>query len=79
MSRATPQRAVRSATPVDVPVDRPAIEALLQEYRNAWMAGDAQRVMATLTPESVPADAFSVSADLTGVNLFLEIRKPSNG
>jgi extracellular factor (EF) 3-hydroxypalmitic acid methyl ester biosynthesis protein len=35
--------------------------------------------MAALRPESVSPEAASVTADLTGVNLFLEIRKPSNG
>jgi uncharacterized protein (TIGR02246 family) len=33
--------------------DSDAIRAVHQEYRDAWLAGDATRVMATLTPDAV--------------------------
>jgi len=34
--------------------------------------------MAALKPALAPADACSIQADFTGVNLFVEIRKPEN-
>lgn len=33
--------------------DRRAIEAVLDEYVAAWLAGDAERVLRTLTPDAV--------------------------
>jgi len=35
------------------PSDRAAIEATIQKYRTAWLAGDAEGVMSTLTGEAV--------------------------
>lgn len=38
-----------------------------------------QRLLRQLVPEAAPADSFSVKSDATGVNVFLEVRKPSHG
>jgi extracellular factor (EF) 3-hydroxypalmitic acid methyl ester biosynthesis protein len=38
---------------------------------------DAKRT-ATLIPERVPADARRVTKDSTGVNVFVEVRKPGH-
>jgi extracellular factor (EF) 3-hydroxypalmitic acid methyl ester biosynthesis protein len=35
--------------------------------------------MQGLVPDAAPASAWQISADATGVNLFLEIRKPASG
>ena len=36
------------------------------------------RQLAALRPDAVTAEACTVTADLSGVNVFLEIRKPAN-
>ena len=33
--------------------DRPAVEAAVRAYRDAWLANDADRVMATLTSDAI--------------------------
>jgi hypothetical protein len=35
------------------PADRAAAEAATQRYREAWLANDPRRIMATLTPDAV--------------------------
>ena len=35
------------------PADAAAVRAVTQEYRDAWLANDAARVMATLTPGAI--------------------------
>ena len=42
----------QAAPPMVLP-DRAAAEAATRAYRDAWLSNDAQRVMATLTPDAV--------------------------
>jgi uncharacterized protein (TIGR02246 family) len=35
------------------PADRAAVESAVRAYRDAWLANDADRVMATLTPDAI--------------------------
>ena len=41
-------------------------------YRNARQAE-------TLVPENFPADSVSIISENTGVNVFIQVRKPANG
>ena len=50
------------------------------EYVVEWhLVYRDSRLLQALTPDGAAAASFSVKSDDTGVNIFIEVRKPAHG
>jgi extracellular factor (EF) 3-hydroxypalmitic acid methyl ester biosynthesis protein len=49
------------------------------EYMLGWhLIYRNRQELAVLAPDKAPSDSVSVTAENTGVNVFMEVRKPTN-
>jgi extracellular factor (EF) 3-hydroxypalmitic acid methyl ester biosynthesis protein len=52
----------------------------LMEYFMEWhLVYRDDKQLASLAPDQAPPDSFSIKSDKTGVNIFIEVRKPADG